>query len=786
MNPRSAFTYLRRRKRHALLLMILIALATLAVCVMVRMLDFLFEQVEVSERHLGRVSEVRPLRGTLDPAVVSQIRANPDVARVIPQRALYVGVPLNTSGGLHVFGLLADDIPFLLETLGLRVKAGRLPRARTNEIALSEEIATVLDLQAGDLLGRSLDERYYEDMPTTMVLVGLLESEPTLDRKQRVRVGLVSYEYLNSHELYASRPSSLLVAPGEGRKEVVDRFLETSVALPNALVMTQRRLSEEMAEGMLLFRAMFGIVDIVFALVIALVVATINRLALIRRLEELGLLHAVGHSRGWLVRRLTLQAAAVAVVGWLLGLVLAWLLFAWLKVNVIGPCLDLDLGRLTPVWFSAPIPFLMILIVSWSLTRTLGRLDAVAIIERGALAMEASRERRAVKHSLARPLSLSAFYRRHKRRGLVLMVTMALMILGVAFPALLFTPVASTNQVLYEHLRYVSVVSPRLGVSLDPAVVAQIKTHPALVEAIPTIRVGLMIDMPPLSQNTIDIYGVQQQDLGEILDLYGLQVEEGRLPEPRSNEIVVSRAIAMNRGLDVGDQVGRPVYEEDYALPTEMVVVGVLSRLPALPAGDPWIGFAPYEYLSSHKTYASQSTGLILVPAGGRKAELDTWLEDQVASEKTAVSTYRAWQEDLREINRILLWTFGGIEGVVTLVASIALAVLGYVFFSQRRDEFGVLHAIGHSRRWLVRRTIVETTSVAAVAWLIGAIVCLAALVYMQAALLAPKGLTLNLFDPGAWLLTLPIPLAVIAVSAGLVVWMLSRLDPVSIIERRS
>ncbi|HSR33277.1 MAG TPA: ABC transporter permease, partial [Anaerolineae bacterium] len=189
---------------------------------------------------------------------------------------------------------------------------------------------------------------------------------------------------------------------------------------------------------------------------------------------------------------------------------------------------------------------------------------------------------------------------------------------------------------------------------------------------------------------------------------------------------------------------------------------------------------------SSHKTYASQSARLILVPARGRKVELDTWLEDQVASEKTAVSTYRVWQEDLREINRIMLWTFGGIEGVVALVASIALAVLGYVFFSQRRDEFGVLHAIGHSRRWLVRRTIVETTSVVAVAWLIGAIVCLAALVYMRTALLAPKGLTLNLFDPGAWLLTLPIPLAVIAVSAGLVVWMLSRLDPVSIIERRS
>jgi hypothetical protein len=55
----------------------------------------------------------------------------------------------------------------------------------------------------------------------------------------------------------------------------------------------------------------------------------------------------------------------------------------------------------------------------------------------------------------------------------------------------------------------------------------------------------------------------------------------------------------------------------------------------------------------------------------------------------------------------------------------------------------------------------------------------------MQANVYAPKGLTLDLFNPAPWLFTLPMPLAVTAVSTGLVAWMLSRLDPVSVIERR-
>jgi ABC-type antimicrobial peptide transport system permease subunit len=132
-----------------------------------------------------------------------------------------------------------------------------------------------------------------------------------------------------------------------------------------------------------------------------------------------------------------------------------------------------------------------------------------------------------------------------------------------------------------------------------------------------------------------------------------------------------------------------------------------------------------------------------------------------------------------------MLLLFAIVEGVIALVAAFALAVLSYTFFAQRREEFGILHAMGHSRHWLVVRTVGEAVSVVAVAWLLGAAACVAGLAYMQTNVYAPKGLTLDLFSPAPWLFTLPMPLAVVAVSGGLVAWMLARLDPVSIIERR-
>jgi hypothetical protein len=56
----------------------------------------------------------------------------------------------------------------------------------------------------------------------------------------------------------------------------------------------------------------------------------------------------------------------------------------------------------------------------------------------------------------------------------------------------------------------------------------------------------------------------------------------------------------------------------------------------------------------------------------------------------------------------------------------------------------------------------------------------------VQFGLYAPRGLSLNFFNPMPWLFTLPIPVAVIAASGGLVARMLRRLDPVSVIERRA
>jgi hypothetical protein len=307
-----------------------------------------------------------------------------------------------------------------------------------------------------------------------------------------------------------------------------------------------------------------------------------------------------------------------------------------------------------------------------------------------------------------------------------------------------------------------------------------------VARALPAMPLSLGVSLPP-TEAEFRFYGVSENDLPALMDLYGVYLEGGRLPRPRSNEIVLSEAVAMNRGLRVGDAVGRPVYEPDVSLPTEMAVAGILRRKPgqAHTSSDLWLGFASYEYMESHELYSSRPVHLLVVPAHGRKAELDDWLEQDVASPRTNVRTYDAQYREFQQATRGTLLLFAALESVIAVVAAIALGTSNYFFFAQRREEFGVLHAMGRSRPWLVLRTVRETAGVVGLAWLAGAAVCATGLILAQVAVYAPRGMSLDFANPAPWLFTLPIPLAVVAASAGVVAWTLSTLDPVSIIERR-
>jgi hypothetical protein len=370
-----------------------------------------------------------------------------------------------------------------------------------------------------------------------------------------------------------------------------------------------------------------------------------------------------------------------------------------------------------------------------------------------------------------------------------------LMVSGVAFPAFILNMMNdSVAPLALSYSSQASVVSP--GGShrtVDPTVLAKIEAHPAVAHVIPVKALGIRIIIPAGIEWQTPVYAVREQDLQLLLDVYGLRLDEGNLIQPRSNQLILTHALARNRGVNAGDVVGEPVCERD-GIPTEMHVVGLLeSTGPALAAREEynlpptsrWVGFASYEFVEDHERYAAVPTHALIIPAEGRESEMEVWLEESIDSPRVNVTTlgtsYREWRRTGQGYLTFLAIT----EVILAATAAIALIILNTIFFAQRRDEFGTLHAVGHSRLMLTARTLQESVSIVGVAWLIGAALCMIGVFWVQADILAPVGMSIDFSNPTPWLFTFPIPLTVVAASAGTIAWMLSRLDPVAVIERR-
>jgi ABC-type antimicrobial peptide transport system permease subunit len=559
-------------------------------------------------------------------------------------------------------------------------------------------------------------------------------------------------------------------------------------------VQTLQKLNEivmgEYLAGLVMLVPVIAIVAIAFALVIV----AVNWIAFSQRLPEFGISHAIGLSKKWLLHRLTMETATLALVGWAVGIGLSWLILSILKATFFAPRgYDLPVVQLSAMGLTLPLPVAVSGFTFLSVRRVLSRLDPVAIVERGGQSQEADqRQGLTASKSSSKPLASATFYKRHRRRAIFLIGAMSLMIVAVVLVIFILAASSTAQEPGLRYLSKLSVVrSTGAGADLDPGVVAQVRTHPAVERVIPVApRYHLLsVRIPPFTAPEASPFGVYAEDMAYLVELYGLELKEGHLPRPHTNEMVISEILAQNRELQIGDVIGnpdQPAYPGAESLPAEFVISGIFARS-TTPQDENWLGFVSLEFLESHEAfYIPDVPPLIVVPKAGQKGALDDWLENEVAGIGVSVLTLRREIGRIRQNAQSQMLVFALLESVIAIVAAIALAVLNYIFVAQRQSEFGVLHALGHARLRLVWRTVRETIFTTGIAWGLSAILCLMGLLSLQYGVFAPLGLRLDLFNLSPWLFTLPIPIAVLVATTGTTARTLSRLDPVSIIERRS
>jgi len=293
------------------------------------------------------------------------------------KRDAYSNLDINLLAGNAQFDLYGFDpqgMGQLLTLYGDRVVAGRLPAANANEIAVSEEIARSRHVWVGGQLGNALDE--LDRLPDTFTVVGIIQG-PT-------RLGVIPIDYMTEHYLFERRYQGLVVVPQAGREQAVHEQLQKLVAGTAFRLFDWAYIKSKIDSLIANLDAINTFLILLVTIVLSLVVGLLNNLFFRQRMNEFGLLAAVGYSRWGLIMRVAAESFGVTLAAWIIGVGLGIAVLSWFNMTFIVPH-----GLLMNIFdwnvlalHTLPIPLMVFAFGMGTVAWQLLRLDPISIIER--------------------------------------------------------------------------------------------------------------------------------------------------------------------------------------------------------------------------------------------------------------------------------------------------------------------------------------------------------------------------------------------------------------------
>ena len=383
------------------------------------------------------------------------------------------------------------------------------------------------------------------------------------------------------------------------------------------------------------------------------------------------------------------------------------------------------------------------------------------------------------------PLSIFTYYLNNKRKvvpvtGIIALAVLAISVTG-ALTGSLFED--ERRELAYYDRFAVVFSSQRRGLSDE--MIRQLETHPAVAETYQVARASTRTQGIFGSEGR-PLYFLSEPDRNAFANTLGWRLIEGRWPTTGTNEVALTDNILRNRGLKVGDRIGEAVDERDW-LDGEWLVVGSVA------SDNVTGGMGDRTYF--HERFltdpdlppevANRPRVLTLLSAQGKGLELESFLDSLPKDEVDSFHRTKARKElesELANVN-FIIWVLNAISIVVL---ALALGLLNVIFFMQRANEFGLLAALGYTKRFLTMRTFLEAVVTVAAGWGLGILLSQAIYTVLNLILFIPKGLSeLTIMTPRVLLFTTPIPITVTVFSVAIVLWQLWRMDPIAIIERR-
>ena len=377
----------------------------------------------------------------------------------------------------------------------------------------------------------------------------------------------------------------------------------------------------------------------------------------------------------------------------------------------------------------------------------------------------------------SRPLAPRVYLLRNagKTAPLIAVITLAVMlIMGIVS---MIDSIPLSIKTIYSYSQYSLGISPRGDPSGTPKIVKEIQDKcPEPIEKLMLARASSAQVKSIVGKWPFVVLGVTRTDMEYFLKKLGSTGIDGRLPKSGEPEVVISRPVAKDLNLKLGQNLLSPDTQEAYS-PFPVKIVGIAQT-------DQWLMLNDIKYQRENH-FPPLDNVLVFAKDLQTQGKIDRWAIKEFKGERAQVFAYHVLEKQTDDMFRILYRILDVVIGTLVLVITFMMGMLMNIYQSQRLVEFGLLQAIGYTKRQLLRRVFAETALVLIAGWMLGVGFAILLLQVVKVTLMDPHSFALAIFDPVAFRYTIPVPIT-IALIAAFTVWARFRkFDPVGVVERR-
>ena len=377
-----------------------------------------------------------------------------------------------------------------------------------------------------------------------------------------------------------------------------------------------------------------------------------------------------------------------------------------------------------------------------------------------------------------KPLNPVKYYRENKKKAMLVIVILFLTVLAIsAINSIIRSAADSAETTTVQYLKTASVVF------LPPDNADTLKK----IENFDSVDKDKLLKINGYEQtyyysiaaNTEAVILFSQNSLSELVQRFGLTVKSGRLPDSDKYEIAMHEVLLKNRGLKVGDEFGSDVNENEW-IEGRYKIVGSLTGNTVISVGT------KNHNVEMAKTFEDEWFGQLLIFPSSKGIEaMNADIEALTRKEVNGMITYNT--------RRIQLdGEIAGFQNVLNIIMVIMVIALGVslgavimIAYNDRKGEFGILSAIGYSKREIRNFVCKEIGILALVASVVGYALSLALLSLLDIAIFSSKGSPLTVFTPMGLVFAALVPVMVFIFAAVPVILRLRKTDLVLVIEGR-